>query len=305
MTHACATSRSLLAGCPGPADAGLALAEGEVVAFIDDDVVVDPAWVRRCSEAFGRGPDVACVTGLILPLELETHSQLLLEQFAGFGKGFCRQTYRLEDARGSSPLALYTPGAIGSGANTALRADVARQLGGYDTSLGAGHRPPAARTSTSTYAYCARDTRRPTSRVPSSGTRIDKAGRSCRARCTDTASASAPCSRKQFVAGPERRQLLRALPAGIRYARQPASRKNAGNTSSYPRRLDWLERLGMVLGPAAYAASALLTMRGRLASNLRAQASDPLLRSAYSLTRGEPGLPLAMVQPRSAASPGQ
>ena len=59
-----------------------------MVAFTDDDVIVDPAWLRRCAEAFERARDVACVTGLILPLELETDSQLLLEQFAGSAKAF-------------------------------------------------------------------------------------------------------------------------------------------------------------------------------------------------------------------------
>ena len=45
-------------------NAGLAVAGGDVVAFTDDDVVVDPAWVGRCANAFDRGSDVACVTGL-------------------------------------------------------------------------------------------------------------------------------------------------------------------------------------------------------------------------------------------------
>ena len=104
-------------GYPGLArarNAGLACADGEVVAFTDDDVVVDRAWIRRCSKAFDHAPDVACVTGLILPRELETDSQLLLEQFARFGKGFRRRTYRLPEARKADPLFPYTPGVIGS-----------------------------------------------------------------------------------------------------------------------------------------------------------------------------------------------
>ena len=117
---------------------GLALAEGDVVAFTDDDVFVDPAWIRRCARGFERADDVACVTGLIIPLELESDSQLLLDQFVGLGKGFRRQTYRIEADGDGDPLLPYTPGVIGSGANTVVRADVARELGGFDTSLGAG-----------------------------------------------------------------------------------------------------------------------------------------------------------------------
>jgi hypothetical protein len=51
-------------------NAGLAVAEGEIVAFADDDVVVDPFWLQRCAAAFERSDDVACATGLILPFEL-------------------------------------------------------------------------------------------------------------------------------------------------------------------------------------------------------------------------------------------
>ena len=84
-------------------NAGLALAEGEIVAFADDDVVVDPAWLQRCAVALDRSEDVAVATGLILPFELETDAQLLFEQFAGLEKGFEPQTFRLA-AHGAQSL---------------------------------------------------------------------------------------------------------------------------------------------------------------------------------------------------------
>jgi hypothetical protein len=62
------------------------------VAFIDDHTVARSRLDRPLHPAL-RVVSVACVTGLILPLELETESQLLLEQFAGFGKGFEPRTY--------------------------------------------------------------------------------------------------------------------------------------------------------------------------------------------------------------------
>lgn len=80
-------------------NAGLACARGEVVAFTDDDVVVDRRWLRANIEALVGQDDVACVAGLILPLELESESQLLMEQFASFGKGFRPTTFRLPDSR--------------------------------------------------------------------------------------------------------------------------------------------------------------------------------------------------------------
>ena len=103
---------------------GVMVARGELVAFIDDDTVLDPSWMRCFVERFERD-DVDCVTGLILPLELETDHQLLLEQFAGFGKGFRRRTYRRPEPHSGVPVYPYTPGAIGSGANTILRRRVA------------------------------------------------------------------------------------------------------------------------------------------------------------------------------------
>ena len=42
----------------------------------------------------------------------------------------------------------------------------------------------------------------------------------------------------------------------MRYSLDRDSRKNAAKPDDYPRRLDRLERLGMLLGPAAYVASA-------------------------------------------------
>jgi GT2 family glycosyltransferase len=251
---------------------GLNLAEGEVVAFTDDDVIVDSAWIRRCAEAFERADDVACVTGLILPLELETHSQLLLEQFATFGKGFRRRTYRLREARSADPLFPYTPGMIGSGANTVLRADVGRELGGFEASLGAGT-PARGGEDLELYIRLLREgyavAYEPGAIVwhehPDGPARLRRQvyryGVGLGAMLT-----------QQLVVGPERSALLRAVPAGIRYARDPASRKNAAKTAGYPRRLDWLERVGMVIGPAAYLASAL-----RAASRRRRHLRDGAL----------------------------
>ena len=59
---------------------GIAIAKGEIIAFTDDDVVVDPYWLTELVYAFTLSADVACTTGAILPLELETPAQLLFER---------------------------------------------------------------------------------------------------------------------------------------------------------------------------------------------------------------------------------
>jgi hypothetical protein len=56
---------------------GLALASGEIVAFADDDVVVDRDWLAAIAEAFASGERVGCVTGLIAPAELDTPAQVM------------------------------------------------------------------------------------------------------------------------------------------------------------------------------------------------------------------------------------
>lgn len=265
-------------GLSSARNAGLAVATTELVAFLDDDVVVDRAWMRRAVAAFERSDEIACVTGLILPLELESDSQLLLERFMTLGKGFTPRIFQLPESWDEYPALPYTPGVVGSGANTVVRAEVARQLGGFDPSLGTG---TLASGGEDLDLYI---------RLLSAGHAIayepgaivwhphpSEPGQLCRQVYRYGVGLGATLT-KQLVAGPERRQLLRAIPAGIAYARDPTSRKNAGTSDGYPRRLRWLERLGMIVGPAAYIASALRSVgRHRHRSRGRATADRRML----------------------------
>ena len=52
----------------------IAESRGEIVAFTDDDVEVDPGWVRAAAIHFAN-PEVMAVTGLVEPAELETRAQ--------------------------------------------------------------------------------------------------------------------------------------------------------------------------------------------------------------------------------------
>ena len=54
------------------------------MAFTDDDVTVDRHWLSSLAQVLLDDRDTACVTGLILPLELDTPAQLLFELFGGF-----------------------------------------------------------------------------------------------------------------------------------------------------------------------------------------------------------------------------
>lgn len=117
---------------------GAAEADTAVVAFLDDDVVVDPRWLEGVLRGFGRGPDVACVTGLILPAELEAPSQVLMQQFGGFDKGARPVLFDLDENMHPHPLYPYLPGLFGSGANVVVRRELFEGLGGFDPRLGPG-----------------------------------------------------------------------------------------------------------------------------------------------------------------------
>lgn len=110
---------------------------GEVLAFTDDDVVVDRGWVAALASAFAAAPDVMAVTGLVVPYELETEAQQLFETYGGFGRGVKRRWFR---ARPGRPAALEFggAGAFGTGANMAFRRSVFSAIGGFDPALDVG-----------------------------------------------------------------------------------------------------------------------------------------------------------------------
>ena len=109
-----------------------------IVAFTDDDVVVDAAWIATLVAGFAQAPGVACVTGSIFPLEIETPAQDLVERTIGFNKGFVRRVFRDDGTRSSRTAFPFTAGRFGSGANMAFATDVLRDLGGFDPALGTG-----------------------------------------------------------------------------------------------------------------------------------------------------------------------
>jgi O-antigen biosynthesis protein len=112
-------------------------AKGEIIAFTDDDVVVDRLWVKAIAQAFVADPEVMAVTGLVVPYELETTAQTLFEDYGGFGRGFARQRYQCADDRRLPPYVLGA-GQFGTGANMAYRRAVFAEIGYFDPALDVG-----------------------------------------------------------------------------------------------------------------------------------------------------------------------
>ena len=108
-------------------------ASHDIVAFTDDDASPDPGWLRALLRNF-TNQRVLCVTGLTMPLELETASQEEFQRFGGFGRGFKRMVY---DGAHHNPLEGWEAGA---GVNMALHRRVLEHIGFFDELLDVGTR---------------------------------------------------------------------------------------------------------------------------------------------------------------------
>lgn len=117
---------------------GLSHARGEIIAFTDDDVVVDRHWLSELVRGFDLGSNVGCVTGLVVPQEIETLSQYWFDVHSGFNKGFRRRVFDLRANRPEDRLFPYRTSMFGTGANMAFRAGALRSVGGLDPVLGPG-----------------------------------------------------------------------------------------------------------------------------------------------------------------------
>jgi GT2 family glycosyltransferase len=233
---------------------GLARATADIVAFTDDDVVVDKRWIDNGVAAFGDAGDVACVTGRILPLSLDTPGKRLFDDFATLDKGPKPRLFRLPESRDVDVLFPYAAGSLGSGANLFIRREVAREIGGFDPVLGT---PRFGGEDLDLFIRVVQHglaiAYDPTVIVfhdhPDSLEQLRhhafRYGLGLTAMLT-----------KRLLHGPGRLQLLTAIPTGVRYLLDPNSRKNVQKSSLYPRKLDVLEYFGMALGPFAYAFAA-------------------------------------------------
>jgi GT2 family glycosyltransferase len=259
-THGNVRVRYVLEPSPGAARAlnrGLGDVTGAWVVRTDDDVVVDPHWLSAIARAIADEPGVGCVTGLILPAEVSTAAQELLEEFGGYSRGFERRCYDLKSHRPAGDrLFPFTVGRLGSGANMAFDVALLRARGGFDPALGPG---TGSRGGEDLFALF---------QVITEGSQVvyEPSAVVWHWHLRDYASLRrlvhgygiglAAYLTSAVVHEPRQlvRMLLRVVPA-VRHSLGRSSEKNRHKKADYPRELEMIELLGMMRGPLAYARS--------------------------------------------------
>ncbi|MFK7805327.1 MAG: glycosyltransferase family 2 protein [Anaerolineae bacterium] len=232
---------------------GLSIVDAPIVAFTDDDVVVEPNWLLELANGFTTTDTVAAVTGMIWPAELNTPAQIWTEQFGGFGKGLKQRIFGLTHEHSKGPLFPYTVGDFGSGANMAFKTDPLKQLGGFDTALGAGSKGMGGDDLDAFFQIITQgyDLVYEPNAVVWHWHRAEYAG--LKRTAFGYGAGFTAFLTKSLLQKPSRiLDVLKKLPAGIQHLANPSSRKNQGKAKGFPKELNWLERKGMLYGPIAY-----------------------------------------------------
>jgi len=113
---------------------GIQEARYGIVAYIDDDALASPGWLRGVAMSFEQ-PDIMAVTGLVLPAEIETGAQYDFERYGGMSGGFSSYTIRRREI---GDKALFWASGWGVGANMAFRRELFEAIGQFDVALDVG-----------------------------------------------------------------------------------------------------------------------------------------------------------------------
>jgi len=246
---------------------GMMAARGEILAFADDDVIIDCYWLVELVRAFSRADRVACVTGLVLPVELETPPQFWIEEYGGFSKGFTRRIFDMTENHPKTPLYPYTAGRLGTGASMAFTVAFLRSAGGFDPALGPGSPAQGGEDLTLFFQAVTRGYNlvyEPAALVYHPHRR-DYAGlqKQIYGYGVGLAAYLTRCvlDTPRFLL-----DLIPKLPYGLFFTLSARSPKNSKKSENYPKELTMLERKGMLYGPFAYVRSRWAVRNARKAA---------------------------------------
>lgn len=234
---------------------GLAAVSTAYVAFTDDDIDPDPAWIDVLSATFAAVPGSVCVSGAVLPASLTTRAELLFATIGGYGTDVAERDYHLSVEPPPSALFPFHPKLLGTGANMAFRTETLRGLGGFDTALGAG--TPARGGEDIDIAVRLLHAGHLLVRQPAAvlwhpspsteeGLRRQMHAYGCGLAAAFTKFAS---HRGTNTA------MARRLVAGMSYLLSPSSPRRRGRADGFPGALVRAEWAGLAEGPALYAAA--------------------------------------------------
>jgi GT2 family glycosyltransferase len=241
---------------------GLLEVKAPLVAFTDDDVRVDRLWLTELVKAFAVAENVACVTGMIYPAELETQAQRWFEQYGGFNKGLIRRIFDLAENRPKNPLYPYTAGIFGSGANMAFKTAVLREIGGFDPALGTGTATLGGDDLAVFFEIIIRGYKLVYEPAAMAYHRHRREYAGLRRQIYGYGVGLTAYLTKCLLDRPELLlDFAVRVPYGLVYLFSPHSPKNRKKSAGYPAELTWIERWGMVYGPLAYLRSRRQTHR--------------------------------------------
>jgi GT2 family glycosyltransferase len=252
---------------------GLRDVHADIVAFTDDDVVADRHWLTGLVRGFSVAENVACVTGMIFPLELQMPAQVWIEQYGGFSKGCTRRVFNLAENRPKNPLFPYAAGAFGSGANMAFRTSVLRAIGGFDPALGAGSRARGGDDLAAFFGVISAGYTLVYEPAAIVHHRHHRNYDDLRQQMYGYGVSLTAYLAKSLLDKPGLfLDVAVRIPHGLVYALSPRSPKNRRKRVDYPRELTTLEQKGMLYGPFAYMRSRWQTRTMRPRGSLRSAA---------------------------------
>jgi GT2 family glycosyltransferase len=251
--------REQVPGISAARNRGVTESSGDIVAFTDDDVVVEPGWLRALGARFAREPELDGVGGLVLPSELDTEAQLWFEEYyGGFSQSFEPSTVSVARTLGTDALFPYAPGRFGAGCNMAFRRSTLEAQGGFDTVLGTGT-PAKGGEDLSFFIRVLLDGGslgfEPAAVVRHSHRRTEP---EFLQQVLDYGTGLSAMYTSLLAREPRRHlvELARRVPPGLKLLVRPRRDRSTSRAPSYPRRTLLYQLAGIAYGPVAYARSA-------------------------------------------------